>query len=167
MKKYIFVAIFSALLILWIAFIWYNSMQTGTESGKVSSEVTEKINEVAEPVLKEPVTEKTVRKSAHFVEYMLLGVLGSLDAVFISYALSRRSALCVSCSMLPTLALAFAVASVDEFAIQAATDGRGPSWRDVGIDSAGALTGIAVCVAVFLLAYYLAGVRQKKLNLQK
>ena len=166
MKKYICVIIASVLLLGWIAFIWSNSMQTGEASGEVSSEVTERINEVAEPVLGEPVSEKTVRKSAHFMEYMLLGVLGAVDALFIAHALSRRSVSLISLSMLASLVLAFIVAATDEFAIQAATDGRGPSWKDVGIDCAGAFAGIFACVAVFLLTYYLS-VRKKKANLQK
>ena len=166
MKKYIFVAICSVLVVLWVAFIWSNSMQNGEESGELSSEVTDRINEVAEPVLGEPVSEHTVRKGAHFLEYMLLGVLTSVDAVVIVQALSRRRPVFVSLSMLSSLLLAFAVAATDEFAIQAATDGRGPSWRDVGIDSAGALSGILICIAVFLIAYYIAGNRKKKINSQ-
>lgn len=166
MKKYIFVAICSALVILWIAFIWSNSMQTGEASGEVSSEVTDRINEVAEPVLGEPIPEKTVRKSAHFLEYMLLGVLASVDAVVIAQVFSRRGAAFVSLSMLLSVVLAFFVAATDEFAIQASTDGRGPSWRDVGIDCSGALTGALICIAVFLLTYYIAGKRKKKSNPQ-
>lgn len=166
MKKYIFVAICSILVILWIAFIWSNSMQTGEDSGEVSSEVTDRINEVAEPVLGEPVTEKTVRKSAHFLEYMLLGVLACVDVVVIAQALSRPSALQISLSMLSSVALAFAVATIDEFAIQASTDGRGPSWRDVGIDSAGALTGAIICIAMFLIICYIASKKKSKANSQ-
>lgn len=166
MKKYIFVAICSVLVLLWIAFIWSNSMQTGEDSGEVSSNVTDIINEVVEPVLGEPVSEHTVRKSAHFLEYMLLGVLASLDVVSISYALSRQSATFISLLMPLSVVLSFAVAVIDEFFIQAATDGRGPSWRDVGIDSAGALTGVIICIAVFLFAHRIVGKGKNKVNSQ-
>ena len=166
MKRYIFVAICSMLVILWVAFIWSNSMQTGEDSGEVSSDVTDIINEVVEPVLGEPVSEHTVRKSAHFLEYMLLGLLASLDVLAVSYALSRRSELFISLLMPLSSVLGFAVAVIDEFLIQAATDGRGPSWRDVGIDSAGALTGAIICIAVFLFACRIAGKGKNKVNSQ-
>lgn len=167
MKKYILVIIVSALLLGWISFIWSNSMQTGESSGEMSSEVTDRINEIAEPVLGEPLSEKTVRKSAHFTEYMILGIIASIDAVLVAHALSRRSALLVSLSMLGSVLLAFWVAVIDEFAIQAITEGRGPLWRDVGIDSAGAATGAALCIAVFLLTYYFAKLRKNKTNSQR
>ena len=207
MKKYIFVAISSLLVLLWIAFIWYNSMQPADKSIELSSGLTDRlnvvINEIAEavtkppattvpvttapvttapvttvpadsdtvtttePVTTEPVTtapattepilkERVVRKGAHFLEYMLLGVLSAVDAIFIAYAISRRSAIFVSLSMLGTSLLSFAVALVDEFVIQAKTDGRGPSWRDVGIDSAGAFAGIMLCMMIFLITYIIA-----------
>lgn len=167
MKKYILVIIVSALLLGWISFIWSNSMQTGESSGEMSSEVTDRINEIAEPVLSEPLSEKTVRKSAHFTEYMILGVIASIDAVLVAHAFSRRSPLIISLSMIGSVLLAFLVAVIDEFAIQAITEGRGPLWRDVGIDSAGAATGALLCVAIFLLAYYFAEFRKKKTKLQR
>lgn len=216
MKKYIFVAIFSALLVLWIAFIWSNSMKPADKSLEISSGVTDRlnvvVNEIAdavskpattpvtttpatsppevttdsatttpatteaattEPATTEPVTtepvlkERVVRKGAHFFEYMILGVLAAIDAVCLVRAISRRSALGITALTLSTMLLSFGVALIDEFVIQAKTVGRGPSWRDVGIDSAGALTGIAVCVVISLLAYCFAVIRKKNLSLQE
>ena len=162
MKKYILVAIFSALIILWVSFIWSNSSQVGEVSGQTSSDITDRINEIVEPIIKEPISEHTVRKSAHFLEYMILGALCSVDVIFVLYACSACSARLVSFSMLASLLPSFAVAMIDEFSVQASTEGRGPSFIDVGIDCAGAFTGIAISLAVFLITYYLSEKRKCK-----
>ena len=211
MKKYIFVVIFSILLIAWIAFIWYNSMQTAEQSVIVSSGVTDRlnvvINEIADAVHKEPVTtapvtpspvntepedtetattapattepattapvttepvlkDKVVRKSAHFLEYMLLGILAAVDIVAIADAISRRRTPFVALFMLLSVGLAFAVAAIDEFVIQAATEGRGPSWQDIKIDCGGAAAGTLICIVVFLVTYCFAQIRKNKATSQ-
>ena len=64
------------------------------------------------------------------------------------------------------VALSFAVSAIDEFVIQAITEGRGPSWRDVGIDCGGAATGVLICILVFLITYYFGKVRETKTTSQ-
>ena len=212
MKKYIFVAICSTLVILWVAFIWGNSMQPVDKSLEISSGVTHHlnnaINEIADAIPKptattaptttesavtEPVTSDTVttvsettepattvpkttvpvttepllkdnivRKSAHFLEYMLLGVLAALDVMAISGAVLKRRSLFAAAFMPIAVAFSFAVSAIDEFIIQAATEGRGPSWRDVGIDCGGAATGTVICIAVFIITYYLAKAKEQE-----
>jgi len=211
MKRYIFVAICSILVILWIAFIWLNSMQPVDKSLEISSGVTDRlnnaINEIVDSLQREPVTtapeateptttkpatkdptttkpattkpattapvttepvlkDRVVRKGAHFLEYMLLGILAAIDVAAISKAILRRRSLFAALFMPISVALSFAVSAIDEFVIQAATEGRGPSWRDVGIDCGGAATGALICILVFLVTYYFAKAREKKTTSQ-
>ena len=221
MKRYIFVAIFSFLLIVWIAFIWYNSMQPIDQSLQISTEVADGLNAVAnkvvdalpkkpvttapvttapvttppvtttpadqapetteqvttapvtteevttEEVTTEPIIElKVIRKGAHFFEYMILGVIAAVDIVAIFKAISRRRSPVVSLFMPLSVALGFGVAAIDELVIQAATDGRGPSWRDIGIDCGGAATGAFICILIFLITYYFSQARQDEVNSQ-
>ena len=226
MKRYIFVAIFSFLLIVWIAFIWYNSMQPIDQSLQISTEVADGLNAVAhkvvdalpkkpvttapvtttpvtttpadqapetteqvttvpvtteevtteevtteevttEEVTTEPIIElKVIRKGAHFFEYMILGVIAAVDIVAIFKAISRRRSPVVSLFMPLSVALGFGVAAIDELVIQAATDGRGPSWRDIGIDCGGAATGAFICILIFLITYYFSQSRQDEVNSQ-
>lgn len=154
MKKYIFVAICSLAVLLWIGFIWSNSAQTGEESGETSSQVQEVINEIAESIgIEEPISEHTVRKSAHFTEYLVLALLICIDAALLSHACFVSYPLHTTLLMLSALPMGFAVALVDEFLIQASTDGRGPSFTDVLIDLGGAAVGALLSLAVFFAVY--------------
>ena len=67
MKKYIPIVVFTIAAILWISFIWSNSGESAEESSEKSSQVQEIVNEVAQNVgIEEPISEHTVRKTAHF-----------------------------------------------------------------------------------------------------
>jgi VanZ family protein len=57
------------------------------------------------------------------------------------------------------IALSAAVALVDEFIVQASTEGRGPSFFDVLIDTSGAAVGAAL---IFGLLFALNRVRNRK-----
>ena len=151
MKRYIAVAICSVAAIIWIGFIWSNSAKTGEESGEMSSQVQDVIVEVSEQLnIDPPTTERTVRKGAHFLEYMVLGVLLSIDMIFIFSLLRRRHFFSKALRIFISLPVSFAVALVDEFVVQKATEGRGPSFVDVLIDMSGAL--LAALCAIFVLS---------------
>lgn len=81
-----------------------------------------------------------VRKSAHLIEYAVLGLL-ALRATFVTFqtAIARIAAV--------ALLLAAAVATTDE-ARQAFLENRTGSWRDVVLDVTGA--GAAVGLALLL-----------------
>ncbi len=156
MKKYIAVAICSLAVILWVAFIWSNSAKTGEESGEMSSQVQEVIVEVSEKLdIDVPTTEHAVRKSAHFLEYMVLGILLGADIVLICALFSRKALLWDILRILITLPISFSVALIDEFAVQKATEGRGPSFIDVLIDMSGNLLGIVFVVLALSLVRWL------------
>lgn len=81
-----------------------------------------------------------VRKGAHFSEYALLAFT---LAVHLHYVISRRIAL-------KSWGIATLYAGTDELH-QMVVDGRGPAVMDVCIDSAGALAGALVGVALILI----------------
>ena len=125
------------------------SAQTGEVSGELSYKISYKIVEVKSEVLHQ---EKSydelsyeadqihfyVRKAAHMTEYFLLAVAIS----FPLYVYRVRG------FWLFLLAGIFCVgfAGLDEYH-QSFVDARGPSVRDVGIDSCGAMIGILLVQA--------------------
>ena len=163
MKKYIAVAICSVAVILWVAFIWSNSAKTGEESGEMSSQVQEVIVEVSEALnVDVPTTEHAVRKGAHFLEYTVLGALLGVDIVLICALFSKGKFLLDILRLFISLPVAFSVALIDEFVIQRATEGRGPSFTDVLIDMSGALLATVCIILILALVRYIAVKRLSK-----
>ena len=131
-----------ALLMMYLIFSF--SSQTGEVSGELSYKISYKIVEVKSEVLHQ---EKSydelcyeadqihfyVRKAAHMTEYFLLAISVS----FPLYVYGVRGI------WLPLLAgfLCVGFAGLDEYH-QSFVAGRGPSVRDVGIDSIGIFIGI-------------------------
>ena len=120
------------LIALNLAFIWGNSLITGTDSGNMSGSIMAWLNSFLS--LEEAGAEMLhhlIRKAAHFTEFACLGAL-----------------LCWRCCLdsqkhamaFPAL-LGMAAAVVDE-SIQMFTPDRGPSLTDVWIDTSGAAAGI-------------------------
>ena len=135
---------------LWIAFIFANSLQTGTESGQMSGSVTDTINSLLgaiHPSLH--VSHLFVRKAAHFCEFAML----ALVLCFAVRSVTRRND--EKRFNLLWLVSAFAgavmTAAADE-TIQLFVDGRGGSPVDVLIDSSGA----ACATLVFFLILWLS-----------
>ena len=152
LMKYIYMILkpFSFLPALTIMYLIFSfSSQTGEVSGDLSYRVSYKVVEVAEMVDQvvdlgiEPgntdyYAEKIdyyVRKAAHMTEYFCLAVA----VAFPFYVYGLRG--------FPLLLLAGAIcvgfAGLDEYH-QSFVEGRGPSLRDVGIDSIGIFFGIMV-----------------------
>ena len=136
-----------ALFMMYVIFSF--SAQPGTISGSLSYKVSEIIVESAndafelhwsdaEVVHYTDRIHHTVRKIAHVTEYFLL-------AISISFPLYVYG---VRGIWLPLLAgfLCVGFAGLDEYH-QSFVDARGPSVRDVGIDSCGALIGILLVQA--------------------
>ncbi len=157
MKKYISIIICTVVALVWVGFIWSNSAKTGEESGKASSQVHEVVNEVAQSVgIEEPISERTVRKGAHFTEYMILGLIVCADVLLISKLLPKPSTKYRALTSILTLPFCAAVAFIDEFIVQGSTEGRGPSFIDVLIDMSGVAVGTVILLAVFLIVCYIS-----------
>ena len=136
-----------ALVMMYIIFSF--SAQSGTDSGNLSYEVSHKIVEIGNEVLQKDLEEweidqlaydieYPVRKAAHMTEYFILAVTVSFP--FYVYGL-RGFPL-----MLVAGLICVGFACLDEYH-QSFVEGRGPSVRDVGIDSIGVFAGI-ICVRV-------------------
>ena len=117
------------LLICNLIFIWGNSLLPGEVSGAFSDWVKSILARIFSGAPHAPVGGGLLRKIAHFTEFALLG--GLLAWLF--GMLKRHPGLALACG--------FGAACVDE-TIQRFVPDRGPSLRDVGIDTCGALTGM-------------------------
>lgn len=113
-----------------ILFIWGNSLLPGSVSGAISKFVSYVVYQV---ILGQPNVggggHGLMRKVAHFTEFACLGVFLSR---FLFWFEKRR---------IYALAGAFLVACCDE-TIQRFVPNRGPSFKDVMIDTSGAVVGM-------------------------
>lgn len=136
-----------AVLMMYIIFSF--SSQSGVDSGYLSYRVSHKIVEIGNEVLQKNLEEweidevayqieYPVRKLAHMTEYFLLAVTVSLP--FYVYGLRGFPLMIVA----GIICVGFACG--DEYH-QSFVDGRGPSIRDVVIDSVGVFCGI-ICVRI-------------------
>lgn len=146
---------FSIAILLCIAVIYGNSMQTGVSSGGLSRSVTHALNSflsLISPSL--TVSELFVRKAAHFLEFAGLSALISalIFTCFIGRAggIAKENTSRISLVFL-SAPLAALVAIGDE-TIQLFVDGRVGSPVDVAIDSCGALSAAVTAFLVLLLA---------------
>ena len=118
-----------ALLIALLVFIWGNSLLPGEVSGAFSDWVKSVLERILPAGPENQTSGGLLRKIAHFTEFTALGMtLGWLSGM-----LKKKP-------YWPAL-LGVAVACVDE-TIQRFVPDRGPSVRDVVIDSSGVLTGL-------------------------
>lgn len=138
MKNKLLAVIFVA---CWMMLIFFLSHQPASVSSGLSSGITEFLLRFTIDIF--PGSEShveefhtLVRKNAHFIAYLILGVL-------LVNALGRWKDLRKEKLMIAFVIAVF-YAATDEFH-QLFIDGRSGELRDVGIDSAGAATGIVMC----------------------
>lgn len=119
-----------------LAFIWGNSLLPGKDSGELSGFVGTLLQKLL-PFwdLSTEEGKHALRKLAHFSEFAALG----MGFTWLWGMLCKKRSFSLS---LPLLC-GFCAAAIDE-SIQLFTPDRGPSVKDVGIDTAGVLTGILV-----------------------
>ncbi len=131
-----------AVIMMYVIFSF--SAQSGVDSGNLSYTISHKFVEIGNELLQKNLNEweineiaerieYPVRKAAHMTEYFILAVAVSLP--FYVYGL-RGFGLLVTAGL---ICVGFACG--DEYH-QSFVDGRGPSVKDVGIDSIGVFLGI-------------------------
>lgn len=135
-------------VVIWMGLIFIMSAQDGEKSSAVSGSAAEKVAEiVVEDFDTLPQPERmsiidslqfTVRKSAHFVEYLILSLL--VCAALLPYKLSgvRRTLTATGISLLYAMS--------DELH-QSLSPGRSPKLTDVLIDLSGAVLGVLIFLA--------------------
>lgn len=143
-----------ALVMMYI--IYSFSAQTGEASGSLSYEISYKIIEIGNQITGTELSQKQmesyahkiehpVRKLAHMTEYFLLALAVSFP--FYVYGLRGRKL------MLTAGLICVAFAAGDEYH-QSFVDGRGPSVKDVMIDSAGVILGTLFVRTICWFAEY-------------
>ena len=151
MRKYLKWVLTVAVL-LWCVFIWQFSTATGEASSATSGGVVDFCNQVLQSAgVKAEITGNTVRKTAHFLEFFVLGVLAA--ATLLAHGFRHWLFL----SPVPVLL----VAAIDE-CIQIFVPGRGPHVLDVLLDFAGGLCGILLFFLAFTLISYIINKRKEK-----
>ncbi|HHT54456.1 MAG TPA: VanZ family protein [Clostridiales bacterium] len=138
MKNKLIHIIICACTFLWTLFIWSNSLRSGVVSGEVSAGVTALINKMLEYLSAGSVPEHFVRKSAHFTEFAVLGLLLALSVL--PLALRPKWTFAAVLSLL--------AACVDEL-LQLLSVGRSCQLTDVVIDISGAVLGVLAVMLVF------------------
>ena len=139
--------------ILWMALIFHFSGQKASQSSEVSGSITYRMAKAANHLFDlgwdgetleryAGALEHPVRKAAHMTEYAVLAwlFLGN----FMQYPFFRKRA------YLWAGGLAAVYASTDEFH-QLFIEGRSGEWKDVAIDSLGAILGLLFVWAVCLI----------------
>lgn len=137
--------LFFVLVIVNILFIWANSLLTGSASGAISGFVKDLVYKIF-PGLSGAGEggHGLLRKLGHFTEFACLG------------ALLTRLLFLLQKPRLMAVAVAFLVGCCDE-TIQRFVPDRGPSFKDVLIDTSGATAGM-----ILLLVGYAYVKRRKK-----
>ena len=142
MKK----TIFAVLLVLWMGFIFSMSCENAEKSSNTSGQTIRVVLSAVPEFEKQPeevkvnIIEKLqfiVRKSAHFIGYMILGILAS--GLILQYENINKKYL-----------LAFFICviyAISDEIHQLFVPGRSGQVRDVLIDSAGSLLGIILVMA--------------------
>lgn len=126
-----------ALVVVFVLFIWGNSLVQGEGSGNLSLTVMETARNLLRSLglPYEWLTNFIVRKTAHFTEYLVLGCM-------VAQAFDPRKTVSRS-ALFATAILCVLVSSIDE-TIQLFVPGRAGQITDVLLDCSGAATGIAL-----------------------
>lgn len=140
-------------VILWMSIIFFLSSQVADESSQLSSGITAFVMNLMEKIIPKTIFDLEflhflVRKNAHFIAYLILGLL-SLRAF-------KREGLTGVPLFSLSLLICVLYASSDEYH-QLFVPGRSCQLRDVLIDSAGATTGLLIVKGI-------SGLRKRKSN---
>ena len=127
-----------------LGFIWGNSLLPGEDSGELSGFVGQLLQKLLPFLdLESGTGMHLLRKAAHFSEFAALG----FSFTWFYGMLSKKKLWAL---VLPLVSGA-AAASIDE-TIQRFSPDRGPSIKDVGIDTCGVIAGIAVLTLLHWIA---------------
>ena len=142
MKKSIFIV----LLVLWMGFIFSMSCENAEESSNTSGQTIKVVLSTVPEFEKQPEEVKVniieelqfiVRKSAHFIGYMILGILAS--CLILHYENINKK--------YPLAFLICVIYAISDEIHQLFVPGRAGQVRDVLIDSAGSFLGIILVMA--------------------
>lgn len=140
--------IFVILLIVWMLRIFSFSAQTADKSSNLSGEIGRKVASIFMPGFQtweesrqDQFIEKIdffVRKTAHFTEYMVLGMLW-----IVCLQSNPKGKFVMAHNMWISMIVSVCFAMSDEFH-QLFVAGRAGRWMNVGIDTASAVAGVCL-----------------------
>ena len=134
-------AIYIILLVSWLSFIFFNSALDANNSAQQSDKIVNIVENIVHTINPDAVVDSaSVRKSAHFFEFGVLGVLYFIGTLFFK---NKRFYFYTH-----LLFLSFLTAFLDE-SLQLFSDGRGAEITDVWIDFSGASIGILIMFLIF------------------
>jgi len=146
--------ILTVLTVTAVAAIFYNSSLSAVESTEQSSPLTDAINSFLVSVrIPLTLTEKMIRKIAHFIEYSALGAL--LTATVHLYTRKRGQ------TLMFVLPIGVLVAVCDEL-IQLSSAGRSCEVRDMVIDFSGIV--FAALIVILLISILKKRIKKKQLK---
>jgi VanZ family protein len=136
--------IFYVVILFWLSIIFVLSSQPVSKSNALSKKITEIVINSAERAAPNSNfdfdrTNHLIRKNAHFFSYLILGIL--IINLMKKSKMGRFKIFIISISFCIVYAIS------DEFH-QIFVSGRGAQIKDVLIDSAGSLMGIAIYEAI-------------------
>lgn len=141
MKKMYFRIIFIILTLLWMGLIFFLSHQSGESSSEVSDKITSLIIKIFIPDYSDLPTLRqeelfdifsyVIRKTAHFSEYAILGLL---------LFLSIKSFVDKNIILYPTTFIIGVLYAISDEFHQSFVSQRAPMLKDVFIDSLGVIT---------------------------
>jgi VanZ family protein len=139
-------AVCLTLLVFILTFIWGNSCLPGEISGAISAWLKDLLARLfgGEMADTDPGGHGLLRKMAHATEFFALG----LDLCWLMHMLRRKKPEAIVLALL----CGFAAACTDE-CIQMFVPGRGPGWKDVGIDTLGVALGVGLLSLILTLKH--------------
>ncbi|MHB1153395.1 MAG: VanZ family protein [Eubacteriales bacterium] len=145
------------LLIFNVSFIWLNSFLTSEISNNASAKIAEITQPIIDPYYNIPkdIFIDYIRKSAHFTEFFILGVVITVIHIIIKKT-----------RITTVLFILLSIAVIDEF-IQSFSD-RTANVKDIILDYCGAILGfITVIITYFTLTLIINKVKYRKKNMIK
>ena len=136
--------IYLIILVLWVGFIFGNSLMNGASSGRLSGGITESIHNFLTNIhinIRIETLHYIIRKLAHISEYFVLGIIVLLNV----YQYLKEPKYFITYS----IGLSLLISIIDE-TIQTFVDGRSGSIIDVGFDSIGFVTSIIILSIIII-----------------
>ena len=127
------------IIVVWLCLIWGHSLQPATVSEEESGFFLEYIGKIFPFLLTSDIGMFLVRKTAHFIEYLILGILLCIDTQHEVRGFFKRFSV-------PTM-IGLMIAFIDE-TIQLFVIGRSGEVRDMWIDFAGVALGALITLAI-------------------
>lgn len=152
-KHNVFYIILFVITTLYILFIWWHSTLTAEESTVESNNVLFFFTGFFKNIgINAELGDYIIRKSAHFCEFALLGLL----CIWCSYIKNKS----IIKNLMPAGFVCLSTAVIDEL-IQINSKGRSAEVTDVALDFIGSVSGVLIFLLIFLFIRLLKRVKQR------